>query len=167
MKKKLRSILLLLACGGVMAVQANNPQKSLQVAKAFGADLFGLDSIQEITFSNGNMVLTSNDSPSASFLLSDITEITFVGSNTSVVANQEETTPNFSLTNDVLTVRLGERAKDVFTVSLFNSAGAVCNVNQQVSADCISIPIVVLSKGFYICSLKSEKKIYNFKFVKK
>jgi hypothetical protein len=167
MKQKLRNILLLLALGGVMAVQAGNPQRSLRIAKASEADLFGLDSIQEITFTNGNMVLTSNDSPSVSFVLSDITEITFVASNTSVVVNQEEIKPNFSLTNDVLTVLLGERAKDVFTVSLFNSTGAVFNVKPQISTDGISIPVAVLPKGFYICSLKSEKKIYNIKFVKK
>jgi len=152
---------------GGLVILADNPPQSLRIAKISGSDLFDLSSIQEITFSNGNMIVKENMNSTTSFILLDITNITFEQSTTTNIENIQNVNLYQSLTDNLLSLHFANGIENPYKVTLYNSSGVVLSTQKWTVGSSISIQVGSFPAGVYICILKSEKNVYNFRFIKK
>jgi hypothetical protein len=167
MTQKLRKIILLFMLTGGLVILADNPPQSLRIAKTSGSDLFDLSSIQEITFSNGNMIVKDNVNSITSFILLNITNMTFEQSTTTNIENIQNVKLYHSLTDNLLSLRFIDDIENPYKVTLYNTSGVVLLIQKWTVGQSISIPVGSFPAGVYICTLKSEKNVYNFRFIKK
>ena len=141
-------IALLIFCGGICA------QNYLVVN---GSKSFVLSDVQKITFSNGNMIVTTTSS-SDSFVLSSLNGFNF--SNTEIITDAEAikaSSVSIQLSNSALFVSGAQGS----LAAIYNMGGAVMYM-QTLPAEAV-ISICDYPSGIYILSVNGR----TFKFMKR
>jgi len=160
--------MLLFLLASIEMIYASDPTFNLRITKTTGTSDFELSTLQELKFSNGNLVINKVGNTSSSFTISDISDITFVNSSTADIQNSIlEENLYHSLTDNLLSLHFANGIENPYKVTLYNSSGVVLSTQKWTVGSSISIQVGSFPAGVYICILKSEKNVYNFRFIKK
>lgn len=123
-----------------------------------------LATLKNLTFPNGNLLLTYASGSTDSYSLTTINKLFFGEAITGINDNQQSGTaekmsvyPNPA--NDIINIR--NAPEGISTVKIYRMEGVMV-LNEELSTGSLSIDVSKLAKGFYLLTLNGQA----FKFIK-
>ena len=162
MKQKLFFLILILVAG--MSVSEADAQNLVIKTNDGKETAKPLTSLKNVTFPDGNLLLTYKSGSTDSYSISSISKL-FFGDAVTGTDNYapSETAEKLSVypnpTADIINIRNAPEGSS--TVRIYRMEGVMV-LNEEVSPDCLSIDVSTLPKGCYLLTLNGQA----FKFIK-
>lgn len=168
-KKFIFSVMLLLG----ITVSELNPQNTLNLKEKSGAlTSFALSNINKLTFDSGNITVNKKDGTTSAFTLTNIRYLNF--SNATSIVNMIDNEKKLKLypnpAIDQLNVQFESLTTEETKIQIIDMQGMLVyqqSFSSQAGLNYLTIPVVILKSGLYLCRLQNGNKLEICKFIKR